>query len=359
MWKQRLALAAAIVAAWTPAAAADAEGNWITGSLWVELQYDRIYSADDDSDGSDLFTKIEPEVLFHFTPELHVRAVGVLEPVLDRVPEEHRLFEDHGAYLETLVLVYETDRFGAYGGKFTPIFGLHDAAPGMYGDSFMSDYELTERLGLGGAVHLDADGFGTATIHASAFTADTSAFSGSAITDRGRIRRGDGGTGNTGGLENVALAVDLKPAALDGFTLRAAFLRQGHGEGDDADQHAVEVGAAYKYDVTDALTVLPMVDWVHSWDAPLDLGGSLRGAEQDHLTLGIAAEHGPWFGILSGGLRLTDTPGADDADDSFVQVSGGYVFDFGVAVEVGWVASSVDAVDARTVGVLASYGVEF
>lgn len=356
----KVAAAAALLAAAaaTPAWGADAEGKWISGAVNIEVQYDRVFDATDDSEGGDLFTTTEPEVLIHFTPELYLRAGAVLEPVLDR-DEDNRYFEDHGLYLETLVLAYETESVGAYGGKFTPIFGLHDFAPGIYGDTFMADYELTERLGFGGKLAGTAEGVGTATLQASVFTLDDSVLSDSAFTRRGRTERSNGGVGNTEGLKNYAIAADLVPAAAENLNIRLAYVHQAEGQGDPEAQDAFEVGLVYEHEISEELKIVPMIDWVRADGASFDQGISDPEMTQDIITTGFALEYGQWFGTLTGGLRFTDQTGGGDPDDKFIQGSVGYLFDIGVAVEAGLIGASVDDTDTVGGGLLVSYGLEF
>ena len=83
----------------------------------------------------------------------------MFEPVQDPDPGDDRFLEDHGLYAEELFVNYETGHFAGYAGKFNPSFGTAwDLAPGIFGTDLAEDYEITERIGLGGALKFGGEG---------------------------------------------------------------------------------------------------------------------------------------------------------------------------------------------------------
>lgn len=353
---------AALATGTTAALAADADGKWISGELYGEIQNDGVYSADDDSEANDLYMKIESATRLHLTPQLRLEAGLVFEPVQDADPGDDRWFEDHGLYAETLQAVYEGDGWFVNAGKFIPVFAFEpDAFPGLYGDTLAESYELVERVGFGGGAEFAVPDVATFALTAAVFKRDTSFLNDSAFTRRDRLHESDGGPGNTDGLENFSLAFDVKDiAAAPGLLVRASLLRQGRGEGDSKTQWAYGLGAVYEYQVNDALTVAPMVDWVHSEDA-LGVEGpeSVEGAEEDYLTAGVSVGYNSWNAVAIGGWRWDDQPGAPDTDDRFIQFSAGYEFENGIAVQAGWMHFDADGSDSETIGAQVSYGFEF
>lgn len=349
-----LGLAAAPTAAW-------AEQADISIAVPVEVQVDHVSDADDGSEGTDFTTTIEPEVVLGLSHGLSVQAGFVLEPVQDRIGGEDRFFEDHGAYVQTLQLIWEADGFTLNAGKFTPVFSFDpDHARGMYGDSFLGDYELTERLGFGAGTTFTAEGVGEFGVAAALFTRDRSPLARSIITDRGRLRTSDGTPGNTDGLENGTLAVDFVPAFAPDLLLRASYLHQGRGQGDTADQDAYGLGADYTWEVSEGLTVAPMIDWVRSHDViGFTDGTSVPGSRTDTVTTGVQVAYGPWFGNLTHGWRDINDPVAGDSVDDFTQLTAGYEFDFGLALEAGWLDLDDGGVDSTTFGFQMAYGWEF
>ena len=65
----------------------------------------------------------EPAIKVALSPEWSVNAVWVLQPIRDPGPDDDRVFEDHGLFVEELHVDYETDRLAVSAGKLTPNFG--------------------------------------------------------------------------------------------------------------------------------------------------------------------------------------------------------------------------------------------
>lgn len=349
-----LGLAAAPATAW-------AEEANISISLPVEVQLDHVSDADDGSEGTDLYTKIEPEIVVGLSHGLSIQAGLVLEPVQDRIAGDDRFFEDEGLFVQTLQLVWETDTFTANIGKFTPVFAFDpDFANGMYGDTFLGDYELTERLGFGATSTLPIENVADVTFTGALFTRDRSPLAGSIITDRGHLRLSDGTPGNTDSLENGTIAVDLVPAFAPDLLVRASYLHQGGGQGDTADQNAYGLGASYVWEVTEDLSLSPMVDWVYSDNAlGFTDGAGSPGVSSHTVTAGIGLAYGPWFGSLTHGWRDTTDPVGGDNSDDFTQLTAGYAFDFGLSIEAGWMDLDDSGVHSTTFGTVVAYGWEF
>jgi len=332
----------------------------LSGGIEAEIQVDHLLDADDGDEGTDLYTTIEPYAALAFTPELRLETVLVFEPVEDRAFGEDRAFENHGLYVDTLALIWETERYAITAGKFAAPFGLaHDFIPGLYGDTFSETYELTERLGLGGSVTHDA-GFADLTAALALFRKDTTFLSESAFNNRGRTRVEDGGSGNTDWPENVSFTLAATPAAVEGLTVQASVLRQAEGEGDDGGTWGWGLGAAWEVEVGGGVTVVPVVEYVRAEDA---LGFNeafyVGGGSEDVVTGGVGAEWMGWGAAVAGGWRDLSGPAGADADQTFVQVSLGYTFDFGLGIETGWVRLDDGDQTFDTVGAVVAYGIEF
>ena len=140
----------------------------LDGEISFEIQNDYTFEADDEeAELNDLFSTTELFAVFGLTPEISLRSAITFEPVKDPSPGDDRYFGDHGAFVETLGLAYETDHFSVFGGKFDPTFGVAwDIAPGIYGDEIPGDYELEERIGVGGSATFSGDALGAPTLTA-------------------------------------------------------------------------------------------------------------------------------------------------------------------------------------------------
>lgn len=355
-------VAALVVATATPAAAADSYGKWISGEVSIELQHDNIYNTSDGTAGSDTYATIELGTRLHVTNHLTLELGLTLEPVADLDPAEDRLLSDHGAYVDTLQLRYEDEGWYAHGGKFTAAFGLdQDLFPGIYGDTFAGDYELVERLGVGGGLEIEVPDVAKLELKAAVFTRDSTALSGSVFTGRERLHVSDGGPGNTDLPESFSVALDAAEIeGLPGLALRTSVLRQAAGDGDSSSQWAISFGGAWEIALDDDWTVTPVIDYVHSWDA-IGVGAAegVSGADEDVVTAGVSVAYESWNAALVGGRRWDSQPGAADIRDAFVQVSAGYTFENDIAVDVGWLYLDQDGVTSQGVGLLVAYGLKF
>lgn len=359
MKTSRTALAVALGTAMVPASVMANDDITVSVTVPVEVQYENTYKTTDNSGGSDLFTTIEPEIVVGLPHGFSLQAGLTLEPLRDRNPREDRAFKSHGAYIGTLQLVWEHDAVMLHAGKFTPTFAFSEGR-GLYGDTFQGDYELTERLGFGGAVTVPVENVADVTVAASLFTRDRTSLSDAAITSRERLQYSDGTPGNTKGLNNGTIAVDIVPAAVPDLLVRASYMRQGKGQGDTADQSAWGLGATYGIEVAEDVVVSPMIDWVRGSDADgFTDATSTPGATTNHLTAGVAVAVGPWFGTLAHGVRTYKDPVTPTQRDRFTQVSAGYEFDFGLGLEAGWMRLHEGGDKYSTVGLLAAYTLEF
>ncbi len=328
----------------------------LDASISIEVQNDNTYKSQDDAaELNDLFTTTEPGVIFHFNRHLSLLVHGVLEPVDDPGPRDARYFEDHGFYLEEIVLRYDADWVFGFGGKFTPNFGLAwDTAPGVYGSDFVEDYEFSENIGFGGGLVFASGNVGTHIVAASTFFQDHSILSDSAITRRGQNRVSDGGVGNTGDFASFAVSLGGAEFPLaPGFSYHTSFILRGKGRADAEDEKGVVFSGSYAVDLR-GLTVTPLVEYAHFFDAD-----GVNDRERGFLTTAVSVEWRNWNLALSRTGRDTDRPNASDIDDALYQVSAGYSFDFGLSADVGWKIAEEGGVKSQTVGVLLTYARNF
>ena len=331
----------------------------------IELQNDLTFESDDrDAEQNELFTTTEPALGLYLLPGLSIQAGLVLEPVKDPAARDDRFFEDHGLFAEQLYLTYEQDAFSLYGGKFNLPFGVAwDLAPGVYGTDVAEDfYEQVERIGFGGSVTFGGDGlggagFGEHTFSAQTFFLDTSALSESLITERGRTRESDGGVGNTEDFSSFAFSLDGGdfPGLPVDLNYHLGVIYQEGGEGDPEDELGFAAGLYGGVEITDDLSIEPIVEFVHFEDA--------EGLDQqrDIVTAGAAVLYGPWNLSLSYSGVFTD-PGQDDVEDLDLdqyQISAGYAFDFGLDVDLGYKFVEEEDVETHVVGVILHYVFDF
>ncbi|MCI4661615.1 MAG: hypothetical protein MRY63_07330 [Neomegalonema sp.] len=338
-----LALSTAAMA--EPAAPANVDFTpSVTGSVSVEVESDHVIDADDSTAKiSDTYATVDAALTAQISRSLSLNAAMTFEPVLDATDD--RFFEDHGAYIGELYARYDADWGAAVGGKFAPAFGIAwDAAPGLYGSSFAEDYELSEQIGLGVELPL-GEGEGAPTLTLASFFADTTALSNSIFQDRGRLKKSDGGAGNTESLENVAATLSGE-IAQTGYALGVR--RLAAGEGDPEDEYGVSFALTRGITIGDGeLTALGEIAWFKNQG----------GADADALygTAGLAYGFGDFTASAVYSLRDVDGADLDHLATASLEYDAGHGFGLGM----GYFLTETGGDTTHGVGVLASYGYEF
>ncbi|MCB2053822.1 MAG: hypothetical protein KDE35_06210 [Geminicoccaceae bacterium] len=267
----------------------------------------------------------------------------VFEQVRDQ--DDDGAFEDEGLYVEELYAAWQWERTNLLGGKFDPAFGLaSDAAPGIYGSDFADDYELTERLGLGAGFAFDAGG-GEHRLDAATFVADTTALSGSTITDRGELDRSDGGPSNTGDLRSFTLMlqgsfVDERAGDGAGIGYALSLERQAGGRGDPGDEIGV-AAATTRIVPLDGDRTLELLGEIALFD---DIAATKEGA--GYLTLGAALGFAPWSLSATYALRHVEN------DDHLATLTLEHEVSENASIAVGYRFGDEEGVVSHGIGAL-------
>ncbi|HNQ92275.1 MAG TPA: hypothetical protein PKI93_05015 [Alphaproteobacteria bacterium] len=331
----------------------------LEGEVAVEIQNDWIFNSDDpDEEANTLFTKTEPHFVLSFNENLALEAGLVFEPVRDPDAGDDSYFYGQGLFAEEFKLTYTTDDFGLYAGKFNPNFGTaFEQGLSIYGNDFAEDYELTERIGFGGFVPLPVEGFGEHTLSANVFFADTTFLSNSVITKRGRVSKNDGGISNTEDLSSFSVALDSEDIGnFKGLNTHIAYRRQSPGDVDTGLDHenGYVIGVDYITELSDDVEGHALVEW-----ARIDnVDGSTDNVDYLTSTVDLTIL-GNWTVAADYTLRNFDVATGDDVHDYIAELTGGYYFDNGVGINLGYVKAREDSVDRQGLGLLLTYEYEF
>ena len=339
---------------------------WIDIEGTAEVQGDWAFAADQSSlRANDLTLSVEPTMAIRLTPRLLL----VLEPVLESLSEgaasasNDRNFGDLGLSVETLFLTYNADERGLFVGKFNPLFGrAWDLAAGLYGSDFAEDYEITERLGIGGYFDLSPS-LGVNRLSASMFLADTTLLSETAFNNRGRFTRRLGGPSNTGELSSFAATIE-GPLAARGSTVGSLALNYHAGlayhrgsERDPEDEIELVLASYGSLSITSDTSLDILIELVHQ------SGALARNRDRRYLTTSAALIRVPWT-LSAVYTRRSNKPHTKSvlgpaSNDHLAQLSLAYGFGRGVAIEAGYRYSQVGNTDQHTLGVLLSYEFDF
>jgi hypothetical protein len=306
------------------------EAPAFTWGAEVELGVDTTFHSDDPAaEFSDVFAKFDLAVAYALTDRLSAFAKVALEPVISA--EDDRAFDDMGAVVNTLGLRYEADRFALAAGKIAPAFGIAwDVTPGYFGTSLAEDYETSKAIGA--AVDLPVDVV-NGQLQMALFYIDDTRLSDSFGTRRGRLRRSDGGAGNTGKLNNIALHWQQD---FGSTTLHAGARHLQAGNGDVSDETGVSLGVT------------------HGWGDNIEVMGELAtfngfggsGEDVDFATLGMAYSRADWTYSAAATLRDEDAGSAEH----IVSVGADYDFDNGAVFSSGLAFTKEDGASARALG---------
>lgn len=242
--------------------------------------------------------------------------------------------EGYGVNWDSLYLEYTNSFFRVYTGKFEARFGLAgDADLGKYGSDF-NDYEVDEKLGVGGSIKLGSSSFGQHVLSVSAFTADTSELSDSLFFRRGRLKRSDGGPGNTGDLSSFAIAVDGRalPGLGKDLSYHVGYSHLAAGTGDRDDSDAAVFGlrrTGIKVGPEAEIELIGEVAYVANFEG--------TGDDITFYTMGGAASYGPYkFSLVYAPRQVQADDPANDRTDQLFAASAGYSFTDNIGVNVSY-----------------------
>jgi len=331
----------------------------MSGELWIEIQNDRMYHAQDrDRELNDLYATIEPAISFAFTESFSIESALVFEPVEDPDPHESREFSQQGLFVEEIYALWTSGNLSLRAGKINPRFGkAWDLAPGLYGVDFAEDYELTERVGAGASYDLGNADTGSHVLSFETFFADTSHLTRSVFRGRSRVRRDDGGPSNTGRLNSYSVTLEGEAIpAIEGLTYNLGLVYQADG-GDGRPESDYVAGATYAFSVTDTLDLEFLAEYVLQDNADGEADRARR-----YLTGSAAALYNDLTVALSYTLRDESIRAARDNNDFLFQVSVGYFREVGIGqagFEAGYRLTREENQKVGTAGLRASYLVPF
>lgn len=330
-----------------------------SGDILVELENDWAFNSDDrDQEVNSLYTTIEAALAYALTDRLSLQTYFVFEPLRAAGPGENTVFDDQGLYAEEVKLVYATENYSVFAGKFDPAFGVAwDQAPGIYGVDFAEDYMLTERIGGGASYSFGDEKTGVYTVTASGFFADTSFLSGSVLAGRNHNSKRDGGVSNTEDISSYSLTLDSDDmAGVEGLDTHLGYLHQAAGSADAGSNGEQGYAAAisYTHPLSENVVATGLVEWVTLQNE--------AGSNDDvhYLTTGLSIDFSSgWTSALSYTRRQTKISASPDIDDYLVQLSAGYAFENGMMASIAYRDARENGIGTQSVGTLLSYVYSF
>lgn len=331
----------------------------IGGEVVMELQNEYTVDSDDPAtdEHNNMFFRTEVAPTLAINENFHIDGVAVLENIQDRDPNDNNYFDNEGIFIEEIKLNYENGAWAAWAGKFNPAFGIAwDFGRGIWGEDFAEDYEITEKLGVGGSYTYGNESIGAHTLAANTFFADTTFLSGSVITKRDQLDKKDGGVSNTEDFSSFVVSLEGEDlAGVENLYYKLGYRNQAEGDasvGDHETGYVATIGHAVS--LSDRVGVDGLVEYV-------DISNFENSTSDNRYftTSLITTIDEQWNVTASYTDRDIRTPGAADVDDYLLQVSGGYDFGQGTTAEIGWRSSEEGGVDSDVVGGLIRHSFAF
>lgn len=315
-------------------------------------------STDRRQRGANTFLFGEIAAGLHLSPEFSIQGLAHIEPVGETEPDGTWTgFRYQGAYIESLNLNWRpTDRLNLYGGKFSAPFGYgHHTFPGILPMIRAHEtYLIRESVGAGATATLvSSETFGEHDLSAAVFAFDTSFLSNTAITrktccegDFERYRRNErdqGGAGNTGRLNNFAVALDGDRIGwLPNFSYHLAVLSRGAGRDGTDREWGYAAGARYQINWQPNLRTLLYAEHVEFRGAggkPIEeVGGTEVAVSEDRrfTTIGAQTTHGPWRGNIAWQRDQRKRSANPVPTASYLEVSVGRELLWGFGIDLGY-----------------------
>ncbi len=344
---------------YTHEARADYFDPKLNGIVLFELRNDWAFRSEKEKDEvNNLYTEIEPYLILSFNDRVALEVSLMINALKKPKQGDNMYFDNQALFVEELKLAYYGDNFSVFGGKYNPTFGTAwDLTGGVYGKDLAKDYELKERLGVGGSVFGDIKGMGFHTLTANSFFLDTTFLSESLITRRDQKGKEDGGVSNTEDLSSYSVTLDSeKFMGVKGLNTHLGHYNQAEGAEDTGkkNEKGVVIGANY----TTYLTKDISAKFIGEYAQIKNSEG--KSKDIDYLTGSVKLKlYKQWNAAVSYTDKDIHNAGSSNRNDHQFQVSGGYLFKNGFSVDVAYRTTDKDKKKTQGLGGLLAYTYEF
>ena len=205
-------------------------------------------------------------------------------------------FNAQGLYLSQLYATYSIGPVTAYAGKLHPRFSVgYDLVPGIY-DTFANDYEQKERIGVGALVAV-APGWGRHVLSAEAYYRDDTVLSRALFSNAspddpatlrpGRLRRNQGGAGNTGRPDSFDVALDgSRIPGLERLRYHLGASRQATAQEGERAETGLTAALSYEAKLTPRVGMTPFVEYARFTNY-----GGTPGETRDYVVAAVTFDY--------------------------------------------------------------------
>lgn len=344
----------------------------ISGTILYQLEGDRVMSTQESGvSANNAFIYVEPKVSLNFNKNWSIKTDFRLNPndsLTTRnstYPERYRTFlsanrglgqEDLGIIVEEMKVHFENEDMKLFAGKFDPTFGTaYNKAKriGVFTSQFAEDYNLREKIGVGGIALLE-----DSKISINTFFNDTTGLSRSTLNDRGRAASNNGIAGNTGTLSSYSVAMDGQNIfGVENWFYNVGYRSLGVSKLDGrAREKGYVIGSEYLYKIGQQTSIIPFVEV-----AKINNFTGEQGRNALYSTVALIGKYSSWTASISRLSRNISqhqdiTPRVKDHQ---LQLSVGYKFTNNLTLDVSRSNMKESGNRASLIGTVLSYVQEF
>ncbi len=329
----------------------------LTVNFWGQLQHDYVVSSEGIRDkANDLYWTLFPTFNLNLSPKWTFQTTIALEPNSFQSPDD-RWFDDHGLYVDRMLLQYRDGPLYLYGGFMVPKFAVAwERAPGVFGVDIAEYYPMYDRLIIGGEFENDMGKAGKHVWGAYTFVADTTIFSNSTLQERGRLHQSDGGVSNTGDLESYAFTLEGRDIdALPGLEYFAHYARQtASGINDQSDESRYAFAVIHSAKLTEEILAETLLEYVRIDDAD-----GIEAQRREFTTAGLKLMRGEWNTAVAYNNFDESQGGITAYEEDAFQISFGKDLGGGLSADLGWKLHDQNGIEEHVIGLVFTYLKDF
>lgn len=350
--------------------AKSSEFPYISGQVLTEFKADRVTSTKKTGvPQNNAYINIEPDINLNFNENWSVRTGLRIWPSLTQNrdplhPERTRTLlgdnrgfnqDDTSLIVEELKAQFQNDDMKFYAGKFNPTFATmyrKTKRIGVFLTDWTEDYELREKIGLGGAAILE-----DSEINVSTFFNDTSGLSNSALRRRGKENTDDGIAGNTSTISSYTATWEgRKLLGVENLYYNVGYRSLGvKSNGHNKREKGYTAHLEYLHKVGSDTSIIPLFEFVK-----INNFTGLSNRDAKYLTLGVVGKYSAWTASATQLFRNInhDYDNQKNHDRQF-QLTIGYKFKNNISVDLSRAHIKEDGYKGSLMGLMVSYLYQF
>lgn len=275
----------------------------------------------------------------------------VLDGEKELLSQSNRFLDREGLNVDKLKIEYRNDWVSLFAGRYEPADDLFPHTPAFFGN-YSHYIDLSEKIGFGGSVKLGEAAVGEHWLTTNFFHLDTSFLSSPLFTNKGQIKKEDGGISNTEKFNNYLVTLNGgKAYEKPGGSYTIGYGLQRAGEGRDLDEKMFIGGLYGQISPSDDYDINLALEHVNLENA--------GGFPEDHSTITLGAFYSRWpWGIGTVYSQRSVNPhdaSEDSRTDKIFEIVGRYFFGDHIGLETAIEILNENGEDEHLFGIVFVY----